>query len=77
MRTFERIAFALILGAAPVATPGFAFDGSPVNQNSTIPVVSTPSGAAVTLKKGAASGIEGSASAYAAETVTQWKLGRM
>jgi uncharacterized protein len=77
MRTFERIAFALILGAAPVATPGFAFDGSPVNQDSTIPVVSTPSGAVTTVKKGNPAGLDGSASAYAAETVTQWKLGRM
>src|SRR5579871_2283955 len=77
MRTFERIIFALIVGAAPVATPGFAFDGSPVNQDSTIPVVSTPPSAVVPLKKGASPGIDTSASAYAAETVTQWKLGRM
>jgi hypothetical protein len=76
MRTFERIIVALILGAAPVATTGFAFDGSPVNQDSTIPVVSAPPGAAAP-RKGAASGIDGPASAYAAETVTQWKLGRM
>ena len=77
MRTFERIAFALILGATPLATPGFAFDGSPVNQDSTIPVVSTPAGTVTPVKKGGPSGIDGSASAYAAETVNQWKLGRM
>jgi glycerol-3-phosphate dehydrogenase len=29
MRTSERIIFALILATAPVATPGFAFDGAP------------------------------------------------
>jgi uncharacterized protein len=78
MRTFKHAIFALIVAAAPVATPGFAFDGSPVNQDSTIPVVSTPPGTVVPLKKGAASpGSDTSASAYAAETVTQWKLGRM
>jgi len=80
MRTFERIIFALMIGAAPVATPGFAFDGSPVNQDSTIPVVSAPPGAATplsSLKKGVPSTVDTSASAYAAETVTQWKLGRM
>jgi exopolysaccharide production negative regulator len=77
MRTFERIIVALILGATPVATPGFAFDGSPANQDSTIPVVSAPPGAAVIPRKSASPGIDGQASAYAAETVTQWKLGRM
>jgi exopolysaccharide production negative regulator len=77
MRTFERIALALILGGAPVATPGFAFDGSPVNRDSTIAVVATPSGAAATLKKGVPSDIDSPASAYANETVAQWKLGRM
>jgi TPR repeat protein len=60
-----------------VATPGVALDGSPVNRDSTIAVVATPSGAAATLKKGGASGIDSPASAYANETVTQWKLGRM
>ncbi len=80
MRTFERIIIALMIGVAPAATPGFAFDGSPVNQDSTIPVVSTPPGAVTPLsplKKGASPGIDTSASAYATETVTQWKLGRM
>lgn len=80
MRTFERIIIALMIGVAPAATPGFAFDGSPVNQDSTIPVVSTPPGTATPLsplKKGASPGIDTSASAYATETVTQWKLGRM
>jgi exopolysaccharide production negative regulator len=76
MRTSERIIFALILGAMPMATPGFAFDGSPVNQDSTIPVMSSPAGATVTPRRGAATGIDSSASAYATETVTQWRLGR-
>src|SRR5271154_197015 len=76
MRTSERIIFALILGVTPVATTGFAFDGAPVNQDSAIPVISTPSGAATSPKKGAPSAIDTPASAYAAETVTQWKLGR-
>jgi uncharacterized protein len=81
MRTFKRTIIALLIGAAGAATPGFAFDGSPVNQDSTIPVVSTPPGVATplsNLKKSATpSAIDTSASAYAAETVTQWKLGRM
>jgi TPR repeat protein len=80
MRTSERIIFALILGAAPVATSGFAFDGSPANQDSSVSVVSTQPGASVTLKKGIPSNLETSStstSAYAAETVKQWKLGRM
>jgi uncharacterized protein len=74
MRTFERIIIALTIGVVPVATSGFAFDGSPVNQDSTIPVIATPSGSPV--KKGAPGAMDMSASAYAAETVTQWKLGR-
>jgi uncharacterized protein len=74
MRTFKRIICSLIVGAMPVATAGFAFDGSPVNQD--IPVVSAPPGAASTFKKGVAGTTEGSASAYATEAVTQWKLGR-
>jgi uncharacterized protein len=77
MRTFERVIFAVILGAAPVATSGLAFDGSPVNQDSAIPVLSGQPGAATTLKKGMPSGLDTSATAYANETVTQWKLGRM
>jgi TPR repeat protein len=75
MRTSKRIIVALILGAMPMATAGFAFDGSPVNPDSPIPVISAPGGAA-TLKKNAATGPDSSASAYATETVTQWRLGR-
>jgi uncharacterized protein len=57
MRTSRRIILALMLGATPVAAPGFAFDGAPVNQDSAPPVVSQPGSAAAqalnaqTLKK--------------------------
>jgi TPR repeat protein len=46
MRTSRRIILALMLGATPVAAPGFAFDGAPANQDSALPVVSQPSSAA-------------------------------
>src|SRR5260370_17550407 len=42
MRTSRRIILALMLGATPVAAPGFAFDGAPANQDSALPVVSQP-----------------------------------
>ncbi len=82
MRTFERIVFAVILGAAPVATPGFGFDGAPVNQDSAIPVVSAQPGAASNLKKAVPPASDTSLTSlqYAAEgghPIAQWKLGRM
>ena len=84
MRISERIIFALILGATPVATQGFAFDGAPVNQDPAIPVVSAqPGGAAAALKKAVPqSAPETSLTSlqYAAEgghPIAQWKLGRM
>jgi len=46
MRTSRRIILALLLGATPVAAPGFAFDGAPANQDATLPVVSQPGSAA-------------------------------
>jgi uncharacterized protein len=46
MWTFRRIILALMLGAAPVAGPGFAFDGAPANQDTTLPIVSAQPGAA-------------------------------
>jgi len=63
MRTSRRIIFALILGAAPVAGPGFAFDGAPVNApgakpDTALPIVSQPAAQALTaqaLKKTAVS----------------------
>jgi hypothetical protein len=83
MRIFERVIFALILGAMPVATEGFAFDGAPVNQDATIPVVSGQPGAAAALKKAIPPSTPDSSLTslqYAAEgghPIAQWKLGRM
>jgi hypothetical protein len=76
MRTFERIIAAVILGAIPVATPGFAFDGSPVNRDSNIPASQT---CTTTPSKKVAPGLEpaGSTTSYAEEAVVQWRLGRM
>jgi len=48
MRTSRRIIFALMLGAAPVAGSGFAFDGAPVNpKDAALPVVSQPAAQAL------------------------------
>jgi hypothetical protein len=48
MWTSRRIIFALMLGAAPVAGPGFAFDGAPVNpKDAALPVASQPAAAAL------------------------------
>ena len=83
MRISERIIFALILGATPVAAPAFAFDGAPVNQDSAIPVVSAQPGATAVLKKAIPPSTTDTALTslqYAAEgghPVAQWKLGRM
>jgi hypothetical protein len=83
MRTSKHIIFALILGATPVATTGFAFDGAPVNQDSGIPVVSAQPGAAVIPKKPVPSAPDTSSFSslqYAAESghpIAQFKLGRM
>jgi TPR repeat protein len=83
MRISERIVFALILGAMPVATPGFAFDGAPSNKEVAIPVVSAQPGAAAALKKvipSSAPDTSLTSLQYAAEgghPVAQWKLGRM
>jgi uncharacterized protein len=83
MRIFERTIFALILGAIPVATQAFAFDGAPVNQDTAFPVVSGPVGAAAALKKAIPPSTTDSSLTslqYAAEgghPVAQWKLGRM
>lgn len=83
MRTFRRIIFALILGAAPVAAPAFGFDGAPVNADTAIPVVSAQPGGAAALKTAvppAASTTSLTSLQYAAEgghPIAQWKLGRM
>ncbi len=90
MRTSRRIILALMLGAAPVAAPGFAFDGAPVTQDAALPVVSQPAAAAAlnaqALKKVAPTAVTPASAPslnslqYAAEgghPVAQWKLGRM
>ncbi len=86
MRTSERIIFALMLGAAPLAAPAHAFDGAPVNQDTAIPVISAQPGTAAALKKQVpAAAIPDTSSSltalqYAAEgghPIAQWKLGRM
>ena len=86
MRTSRRIIFALMLGAAPVAAPGFAFDGAPVKPDAPLPGITQP--AAQALKKTVPPATATAATAepslnslqYAAEgghPVAQWKLGRM
>src|SRR3954467_15990804 len=92
MRTSRRIMLALMLGATPVAAPGFAFDGAPVKPGATLPMGSQPDAApAVTgqaLENVAPAAPTATAVAapslnslqYAAEgghPVAQWKLGRM
>src|SRR5882724_6641528 len=83
MRIYERIIFALILGATSVAAPGFAFDGAPTDQDVAIPLVAAQPGAVAALKKAIPpSAAETSLTSlqYAAEgghPVAQWKLGRM
>src|SRR5438309_1384869 len=86
MRTSERIIFALMLGAAPLAAPAHAFDGAPVNQDTAIPVISAQPGTAAALKKQVpAAAIPDTSNSltalqYAAEgghPIAQWKLGRM
>src|SRR5437588_4966065 len=45
MRISRRIILALMLGATPVAAPGFAFDGAPVKPDATLPMGSQPAAA--------------------------------
>jgi len=45
MRTSRRIILALMLGATPVAAPGFAFDGAPVKPDATLSLGSQPAAA--------------------------------
>src|SRR4051812_36318791 len=83
MRICERIVFALILAAGPIAGAAFAFDGAPSASDTAIPVVSAQTGAAAALKKALPpTTAETSLTSlqYAAEgghPVAQWKLGRM
>jgi uncharacterized protein len=82
MRTSRRIIFAFALGAIPVATPGFAFDGAPANQDATIPVVAAQPGAVNPLKNSIPPATPESTITrdYAAEEGSPpaaWRLGRM
>src|ERR1700743_3104813 len=88
MRTSRRIIVAFVLGATPLATAGFAFDGAPANQDATIPIVAAQPGAANSLKKPVVpqatpeSSMTPSSmtSDYAAEEGSPpaaWRLGRM
>jgi len=87
MRISEFI-IALILGATPVALSAFAFEGTPVGpQDTAIPVVAAQPGAAAALKKAVPQSTTNTSLTslqYAAEgghpvaqSVAQWKLGRM
>lgn len=77
MRTFRRLIFALMLGAAPLASPALAFDGAPVNQDQGVAVV--PGQPATALKKPTAPAALSEAYANADDDhpFLQWKLGRM
>ena len=80
-----------MLGAAPVAGSGFAFDGAPAKPDAALPGITQPAAQAATaqaLKKAAAASATATAPTetslnslqYAAEgghPVAQWKLGRM
>ena len=76
MRTSERTIVALVLGAALLATPALAFDGSPVNQ----PPVAPPGVKKTVAAPATAQDSTITALQYAAEggdPLAQWKLGRM
>ena len=80
MRIFKRTIVALILGATPVAAPGFAFDGAPANTDTAIPAIAGQPGVAAALKKAIPSDTSLTSLQYAAEgghPIAQWKLGRM
>jgi uncharacterized protein len=83
MRTSERIIFALMLGAMPLAAPALAFDGAPVNQDTALPVVLGQPGAVPGIKRTVPpqpTDKSLTALEYAADgghPIAQWKLGRM
>src|SRR5215475_9930764 len=85
MRTSERVIVALMLGAASLAiVPARAFDGAPVNPDTSVVAVQ-PGSSAASLKKPVAPAATPDTSSitsleYAAEgghPLAQWKLGRM
>src|SRR5215216_673986 len=73
MRTSRRIILALMLGATPVAAPGFAFDGAPVKPDATLSLGTQPAAAqAVTtqaLKKAPPAAQTATATAVAAPSL--------
>src|ERR1700759_2268506 len=76
MRISERTIVALVLGAALLATPALAFDGSPVNQ----PPVAPPGVKKTVAAPATSQDSSLTALQYAAEggqSWAQWKLGRM
>ena len=80
MRISRRIILALMLGAAPVAGPGFAFDGAPANQDAAAAINAQALKKAAAPAAAAASAPSLNSLQYAAEgghPVAQWKLGRM
>jgi hypothetical protein len=88
MRIFECFIVALILGATPVVQPALAFEGTPVGpQDTAIPVVAAQPGAVQALKRAVPPSTAPASLTslqYAAEgghpvaqSVAQWKLGRM
>lgn len=83
MRISDHIAIALVIGAAIVAVPGRAFEGTAVNGAETaVPVVAAQPNGATALKKAVAPPQTTTLSSlqYAAEgghPVAQWKLGQM
>jgi exopolysaccharide production negative regulator len=86
MRTSRRIILALMLGATPVAAPGFAFDGAPVKPDATLSLgtqalkKAPPAAPAATASATAVAAPSLNSLQYAAEgghPVAQWKLGRM
>src|SRR3954463_11214925 len=80
MRIFERIILLALVAAGASAGPVVAFDGAPVGQDVTIPVVAAQPGAATVMNKAFAPDPSLPTLQYAAEgghPGAQWKLGRM
>jgi TPR repeat protein len=83
MRISEHIVVALSVGFALASAPAFAFEGTTVGKEPTLPAAAAPSvagAAAGALRKAVPSSTSLSALQYAAEDghpIAQWKLGRM
>jgi uncharacterized protein len=74
MRISRRIILALMLGAAPVAGSGIAFDGSPAKPDSALPVVTQPAAQAITAQTLTAQAQKKSAAAPATAGVAEPSL---